>query len=302
MYKHKKNIGKSIKRKSIKRKSIKRKSIKRKSIKRKIIKRKSIKRKSIKRKSIKRKSITFSGGAEPYYGEGIEPPIVTELSTVNEIIKFSEEIKQELIRKIGPGNYNKIGWFRKKIMADIPTGCFVDKTKFIIDQRLPHIIGLISEKLIEKGLHVKKELKSSDINVEIHYANAESKPIGSGLVIHQDNDGGINGLLHTFIVYLDIDCQGGELEIYSDKKDFVKQIDVKTVKNPGTKNIVMFNGGLHHKPNQIKNGKRVIVSYQIRQNNPIGSRGGGHLVHTGEGDSCPNDKYEEDNESNDWSA
>ena len=58
MYKHRKNIGKSIKRKSIKRKSIK--------------------HKSIKRKSIKRKKNTFSGGAEPY-GEGIDAPKVIPL-------------------------------------------------------------------------------------------------------------------------------------------------------------------------------------------------------------------------------
>ena len=296
MYKHRKNIGKIIKRKSIKRKSIKRKSIK---------------RKSIKRKSIKRKSITFSGGAEPY-GEGIEPQIVTELSIDDEIIKFSEEIKQQLIDQILLENYNKIGWFRKKIRADIPTGCFVKPAKFIINERLPYIIELISQKLIKNGLPVKKKLHSSDINVEIHYANAKDKEIGSGLVVHQDNDGGIEGFLHTFIVYLDIKCHGGELEIYSDKEKLVNTIDVKNV-NPDTKKIVMFNGGLFHKPNKITNGKRVIVSYQIRQDIPPGSKKGGHPttsitarhLNTTPGgeylDSCPND-YEEDSETNNWSA
>jgi hypothetical protein len=295
MYKDRKNIGKSIKRKSIKRKSIK--------------------RKNIKRKSIKRKSITFSGGAEPY-GKGIEPPIVMQLPIDDEIIKFSEEIKKQLIDKIGPEKYNSIGWFRKKILTDIPKGCFSkpNPAKFIIDERLPYIIGLISQKLIDNGLPVKEKLQSSDINVEIHYANAESKAIGSGLVIHQDNDGGINGFLHTFIVYLDIECEGGELEIYDDKgKKLVETIDVKTSPS-GTKNIVMFNGGLYHKPRQITNGKRVIVSYQIRQDNSLESGGGGHPTTSitarhftpppgGEYlDSCPNGNYEEDSETNNWSA
>ena len=301
MYKHRKNIRKSIKRKSIKRKNIK--------------------RKSIKRKSIKRKSITFSGGAEPY-GEGIEPPIVTELSIDDEIIKFSEEIKQQLINQIRLENYNKIGWFRKKIRADIPTGCFVKPAKFIINERLPYIIELISQKLNENGLPVKENLNSSDINVEIHYANAKDKAIGSDLVVHQDNDGGIDGFLHTFIVYLDITCDGGKLEIYSDTgKKIVNTIDVKTEK-PDYKTIVMFNGGLYHKPREITNGKRVIVSYQIRQDNPLGSRGGGRRVHTGGvipttsitasrfnpspggEDHCPNNNYNEGNiiGNNNWGA
>ena len=117
------------------------------------------------------------------------------------------------------------------------------------------------------------------------------------------------------IVYLDIECEGGELEIYSDKgKKVVETIDVKTTTTPDTKNIVMFNGGLYHKPRQITNGKRVIVSYQIRQDKPLGSRGGGHppttitarrFNHPSIGeylDSCPNDDYEEDSETNNWSA
>ena len=280
MYKHRKNIGKIIKRKSIKRKSIKRKSIKRKSIKCKSIKHKSIKRKSIKHKSIKRKSITFSGGAEPY-GEGIEAPKVIPLPIDDEIIKFSEAIKQQLISKITPEKYNKIGWRRKKIVTN-PPGCLIlNKNKFIINEGLPAIIELISQKLNENGLPVKKELQSSDINVEIHYANAKDKEIGSGLVVHQDNEGGIDGFLHTFIVYLDIECVGGELDIYSaEGKEVVKTIDVKTEILPNTKNIVMFNGGLFHKPRKITNGKRVIVSYQIRQDKPIGSKKGGHRVHT----------------------
>ena len=55
-----------------------------------------------------------SGGTEPYYGEGIESPIVKQLPIDDKIIEFSEEIKQQLINKIGPEKYNKIGWFRKK--------------------------------------------------------------------------------------------------------------------------------------------------------------------------------------------
>ena len=129
--------------------------------------------------------------------------------------------------------------------------------------------------------------------------------------------------MHTFIVYLDIDCEGGELEIYDDKgTNLVKKIDVKTSPSD-KKNIVMFNGGLHHKPRQITNGKRVIVSYQIKQKDiPIGSRrGGGNTPTTSRStptsistsrstpppggeypDPCPNDKYNDSGVDNNWAA
>ena len=123
--------------------------------------------------------------------------------------------------------------------------------------------------LNENGLLVQEDLKPTDINVEIHYANVkEGGKIGSGLVVHYDNDGGIEGLLHTFIVYLDIECEGGELEIYDDKgKKILETIDVRSVKPEEEKKIVMFNGGLYHKPKEVTQGHRVIVSYQIRQRN-----------------------------------
>ena len=287
--------------------------------------------KSIKRKSIKRKSITFSGGVgeEPNYGKGIKPPIVMQLPIEHEIIQFSEAIKTQLISKLEKKkkyNYNSIGWFRKKILTDLPNGCFsIPKPdKFIFDTRLPRIIGLISQILFDNGLPVKEEfeLKPSDINVEIHYANAGLEEVGSGLVVHQDNHGAIDGLFHTFIVYLDIECDGGNLAIYDDKgKVKVKEIDVKTSLD-GHKNIVMFNGGLYHKPLPITNGKRVIVSYQIRQkDNPIGPRRGGTTPSTsrststsitasrftpppgGENlDPCPNNNYEDSNQDNAWAA
>ena len=186
-----------------------------------------------------------------------------------------------------------------------------DPNKFITDERLPDIIDRISKILNANGLPVKERLESSDINVEIHYANAKDKPIGSGLVIHQDNNGAISGFLHTFIVYLDIECMGGELDIYSNNgKALVESIKVKT-ENPETKNIVMFNGGLYHKPQPITDGKRVIVSYQLRQNNLLHMGGGNpttvrRLTPPPEGeDSCPNSDYDKedgDGNNNNWAA
>jgi hypothetical protein len=312
MSKNKKIMRKSIKRKSIKRKSIKRKSIKRKSIKRKSIKRKSIKHKSInKRKSNK----IYIGGTPPYYGKGIEAPIVTHLPIDNEIVKFSNELKDQLITEFGVKNYDKIGWFRKIVRkTDIPTSCFglfkANVSNFIINTRLPYIIGLISDILNENGLYVVEDPTNLDINVEIHYANANDEPIGSGLTIHQDNDGGITGNLHTFIVYLDIECEGGKLEIYDDTgRKILDTIDVNNDK-PNEKKIVMFNGGLYHRPTAITKGKRVIVSYQIMQKSPEELnkrtpkiRGGGNPDDL---ESCPNLNYDDggdgNEDENNWSA
>jgi hypothetical protein len=65
-------------------------------------------------------------------------------------------------------------------------------------------------------------------------------------------------------VYLVVDCEGGELDIYTDEEEWVKSIDVKA-DSPDVKKIIMFDGGLYHKAKGIANGKRVVVVYQMGQ-------------------------------------
>jgi hypothetical protein len=188
-------------------------------------------------------------------GYGIQPPVVIQLPNDDPIIAFSEDLHQRLMHT---KQYDQLGWFQTDVEPE-SRGWFTCSSNYIVNEDLMSIIPLISKQLNEHGLHVKQKLTSSDFLVEIHYANAGNDPVESGLDIHRDNDGGIRGYLHTLIVYLHVDCQGGELNIYSEREKFLEQIKVSD------NTVVMFNGGLYHQPQKITNGKRVAVSYQIRQ-------------------------------------
>jgi hypothetical protein len=79
-----------------------------------------------------------------------------------------------------------------------------------------------------------------------------------------DNDGVIRGKVHTLMVFLEMDCHGGELGFYSPKKEFIDSFgESKNSKNKVK--VLMYDGGLYNNPLPITDGKRVVVTYQIRQ-------------------------------------
>lgn len=192
-------------------------------------------------------------------------PILLELPIDDPIITFSENIKQQLIDKIKE-KYDKIGWFRKKVVATSPSWF---TSNFIVNPKLIDILPLVSQQLNKHGLHVKEKLMHSDILVEIEYANAEAKPIKSEFIIHTDNHGGIRGKVHTLMVFLDMECRGGEVAFYSPKKEFIDSFgESKNSKSKNSKSknkVLMYDGGLYNNPMPITDGKRVVVTYQIRQ-------------------------------------
>lgn len=106
-----------------------------------------------------------------------------------------------------------------------------------------------------------------EISIEIHYANSESKPVENDLVIHCDNDKYSDGDLHTLLLYIDIDCEGGELDIYDNSGyKVIKTIHPKSEDNTKTK-CVLLTGNCYHYPNKVLNGKRILISYQFRSYN-----------------------------------
>jgi hypothetical protein len=195
------------------------------------------------------------GGAKYY---GMNAPIQLQLSVDDPILIFSEGIKQQLIEKIKMEKYDKLGWFRKEVVTESP-GWFTPKSRYIVTPELTAILPLISQKLNEHGLHVKKTLTSSDFLVEIEYANAGNKPVEADFGIHQDNDGGITGNVHTLMVCLEMDCEGGELAFYTPEEEHIESFDCKSKGD-----VTLYDGGLHKQIQPIKNGKRVAVTYQIR--------------------------------------
>jgi hypothetical protein len=209
-----------------------------------------------------RRSKRRKGGGQYY---GMEAPIVLELPVEDPIIVFSEELKRQLMEKLAKKK-EIIGWMRKYVVAKSP---LITSSDLIVNKGLSSILPLISKLLADNGLEVKDPLVSSDISVEIEYANAKEHLVDTDFVIHKDDFIDRRGIVRpvfTLIVCLDMDCDGGEIGFYSLNKKLIDKIKVR--ETPERKKIVMFNGGLYNKAEPIKNGKRVIVSYRIKQVEP----------------------------------
>lgn len=206
------------------------------------------------RKNRRSKRIRKGGKYEP------DAPVVLELPVDDPIIVFSEGIKQQLIEKMKM-KYDKLGWFRKNVVAS-PPGWFASKSRFLVTPDISTILPLISEKLNKHGLRVKRTLTPSDYTIELEYANAGNKPVKSDFVIHQENEGDIDGV-RVLTVFLDMDCDGGELVFYSPDEEKIESFEGKT--NSKMKKIIMYDGELYNKPEPITNGKRVVITYLIRE-------------------------------------
>lgn len=215
------------------------------------------------------------------------------------IVGYAEKLQDELITKIG-GEYEQPGiWKRKRVFASpigsplatclykvgmSGVGNWIQKKSdssqekiYIFDKDLPIYLEAVVKLFAEYGLYTIDDYTNpSNFNVEIHYANASSDPLGSGLTVHPDNNGAISGKLHTLIVYLETDCVGGDLGIFPNDASSNSELPLYTLNvrptdetDKNKKKIVLFNGGLFHKPFPITkgntSGKRVIVSFQIRQ-------------------------------------
>jgi glycosyltransferase involved in cell wall biosynthesis len=104
----------------------------------------------------------------------------------------------------------------------------------------------------------------------VEFKDKTTNGIFAPWLIHKDDFIDRRGIVRpvfTLIVCLDMDCDGGEIGFYSLNKKLIDKIKVHS-ETPEKKKIVMFNGGLYNKAEPIKNGKRVIVSYRIKQVEP----------------------------------
>jgi hypothetical protein len=210
----------------------------------------------LRRKHNRSRKGTRKGGSKY---EGMDDPIELELSKDDPIVIFSEGIKQQLIEKMKT-KYDKLGWFRKEVVPK-SLGWFASTSRYMVNPELTNLLPLISQKLNEHGLHVKKNLRSSDFLVEIDYANAGKKPVEADFGIHQDNNGGITGNVHTLMVCLEMECEGGDIAFYTPEEEYIESFGGKS---KGGVKVFLYDGGLHKQIQPITNGKRVAVTYQIR--------------------------------------
>ncbi len=97
--------------------------------------------------------------------------------------------------------------------------------------------------------------------IEYHrYTNGKNMPLDK----HIDDYGAVNYTVNTVIFYLNKTVEGGDLEIYEDDEETLKEvIDVKPSENKIK--IVIMEGNLCHYINQIKTqGIRECVVVQLK--------------------------------------
>lgn len=107
--------------------------------------------------------------------------------------------------------------------------------------------------------------------MEVHITNAETKVVDSGLAIHRDNDRYSNGDVQTLLLYIDVNCVGGELDIYDDHgRHVIKTISPRSKKNKIR--CVLLDGNCYHKPRPVLSGKRIMISFQFQTENAYDSK------------------------------
>ena len=105
--------------------------------------------------------------------------------------------------------------------------------------------------------------------INIVYTNADTTIVTSGFSSHCDNQGYQTKKINSVVVYVDVDCEGGELEIHSESPLFGSPIIEETISpmpvSPDTRKVVLLDGDKYHYPKPVIHGKRIAVVYNIKQ-------------------------------------
>jgi hypothetical protein len=202
------------------------------------------------------------------------PPIVLLKERSDEFITLSAELVKAFMATMVQEK-RKIFWIRKAVYPIKPqrVWCFGPNTSNMVkvsESLIDRILVVVSNLFNQHKLYVQEDLDQHyDTNIEVHYAKTDNKELVSDFAIDEDNDGCIHGKLHTCIVYFDVNCVGGLLNVYDEDENFLYAIDPH---GTGEKTkVVLFDGGMKHCPSPVLDGRRIIVTYQFRQS---GQKGG----------------------------
>lgn len=192
---------------------------------------------------------------------------IMDVSIYSDILQLSRNIVDEFLLQ-NFNNKNKL--IRKYVDKHPIMNCFglCRKNTIVID-------STIYDKLIQTAssiLHIngfKTEILDEDKNsIELLYIDSNNHEVESDFIIHCDNDAYSKKKVQTLILYYHIDCDGGDLEIYSYNGLFkgYKLEDTIEPKTDDTskRRIVMMSGETYHYPTKVYNGKRIAIVYNIK--------------------------------------
>jgi hypothetical protein len=197
---------------------------------------------------------------------------IIDFNNDSDIVKLSKKLVTLFTENYV--NYKKKGnfWTRTRITDDIHTNCFGESSTFplnIYNEDSFNFEILSNEAwniLNHNGFSVEPPADFEDMReilMEVHYANSDTDIVYTDLSIHTDNQTYRDGDVHTLLVYIDVDCEGGDLEIYDDRGK--KVINVISTKCNDKTRCVLLNGNCYHKPTPIIKGKRLALSFQFQR-------------------------------------
>ncbi len=166
-----------------------------------------------------------------------------------------------------PGNY----WKSIRVTEDIQVDCFGNPKSIATNPYeetnidFEYLMELAQSLLHDYHFNTKPVYDLNDERnyiIEIHIANSETDIVDSGFAIHKDNDRYVYGNVHTLLVYIDVNCVGGELDIFDDfGKKIIKTIPVKC--NFNGIRCILLDGKCYHRPRPLISGKRIMISFQF---------------------------------------
>jgi hypothetical protein len=201
-----------------------------------------------------------------------------ELSFTDPIVAHFKELFEvnEPLRTFIPNEFNDL------LIQQQPNPCWAYwlNDKYVVDDNISTIISKVRDLMKQNGF--ESDDSTGAFVSELHYSYTNGDGIMSNtFAIHEDDYGLMDYPVNTFILYLDVHCEGGELIFYNKKPDIIcspclfsecinestRYEPFRTVEthNP-TKvscKVVIFNGSIYHKPNTIVNGHRLSIMIQI---------------------------------------
>jgi hypothetical protein len=152
--------------------------------------------------------------------------------------------------------------------------------KYIIDDVICEYVKLVKSILISNNF--KCDILDNEYIIELHCGSTNKNNVISPFGIHKDDYGGIDCQVNTFIIYFDVNCDGGEIAFYEEDDYNIKPYSLEGVyaskrcyKIINTNNssclnskrckILMFEGELYHRVLKFSNGHRNLLSFQIKK-------------------------------------
>lgn len=195
---------------------------------------------------------------------------VVDYNNNSNIIKCCRDLVDKFLE-----NNQKQGnfWQIIRVTEELQTNCFGNKTSMSLihynDEMFEMLVDESWKILNKEGFDVEAPRdydNMKELLIEIHYSNADTKTIYSDLSIHRDNDIYMRADLHTLLVYVDIDCEGGNLDIYDNTGNKVMKKIITKCEDKNKTRCVILNGECYHRPCPIISGKRLMVSFHFRKN------------------------------------